>query len=185
MSDERARRSACVRVRAPPRDARWFVLGCWPAWRGRMGTAASAGMKLNWAPVSVWLSFTLPHFPPPRPPPPLKPLPPSPPFSSCCSRRLLRLHPHRNFSVPADPPRPPSSSLIVCGTARGIDWWSQPLVSPPSSYLLFSQTLTARWRRRGLAATCTQAHTCARRTSDVDALSHHSAGARSPVRAQA
>lgn len=26
--------------------------------------------------------------------------------------------------------------------SRGIDWWSQPLISPPSSYLLFPHTLS-------------------------------------------
>ncbi len=39
--------------------------------------------------------------------------------------------------------RPSHSSLPPnLRNSRGIDWWSQPLVSPPSSNLLFTHTLT-------------------------------------------
>lgn len=136
------------------------------------GAAASAGMELNWAPVSVWLSFTLPRFP--RRPPTSRPSPllllqsPTPPPTSAL----------QSFCPLATRPTPPSSSLVICGPARGIDWWSRPRVSPPSSYLLFSQTLAARRRPGGLAVTRAHACTHARQTSNVDALSHHSAHTR-------
>lgn len=169
--------SLCVRVRAPPRDARWFVLGCWPAWRGRMGTAASAGMKLNWAPVSVWLSFTLPHFPPPRPPPPPKPSP----LSSCCSRRLLRLHPHRNLSVPADPPQFLPHHLRI-SQRDGLVVAASRL----SALLVFIILSNAHGPMAPQRVGCdVHASTHARQTSDADALSHHSAGAHTLVHAQA
>lgn len=42
--------------------------------------------------------------------------------------------------------------------SRGIDWRSQPLISPPPSYLLFSQTLTPRWYPGGLRGAASSAH---------------------------
>lgn len=47
--------------------------------------------------------------------------------------------------------------------SRGIDWWLQPLISPPSSYLLFSQTLTHWWSPGGFHCAATNTHIWNRR----------------------